>query len=114
MGANLISTGMDHAGGGAQLPKTISAVASLGSRGYGVASRSPGHRRDAHPDHRFSHDRLSLVCPVGLVGGLRLSFIGRALAAMYGQPSEQDVQSFLDTMVMPTNRGLLRKQPWHR
>lgn len=76
-----------------------------GSRGGWIAA----HYASAFPERV---DRLSLVCPVGLGGGLRLSFIGRALAAMYRQPSEHGVQSFLDSMVMPMNRELLRQQPW--
>lgn len=75
------------------------------SRGGWIAA----HYAAAFPERV---DRLALVCPVGLVGGLRLSFVRRALAAMYRHPSEHSVQSFIDSMVMPTNRELLRQQPW--
>ncbi|MCV7278659.1 alpha/beta hydrolase [Mycolicibacterium flavescens] len=31
---------------------------------------------------------------------------------MTGRPTEERVQSFLDTMAMPTKRRLLRQEPW--
>ena len=57
-------------------------------------------------------DRLALVCPVGFVSGVRLSHMVRALATLGVWPTERRVQSMLDTLVMPTNRGLLRQEPW--
>jgi pimeloyl-ACP methyl ester carboxylesterase len=56
--------------------------------------------------------RLALVCPAGIVGGLRPSWLVRALTTMAVRPTERRVQSFLDTMVMPTKRRLLREEPW--
>ncbi|MGH3726326.1 MAG: alpha/beta fold hydrolase [Mycobacterium sp.] len=57
-------------------------------------------------------DRLALWCPVGLAPGLRLRFGIRALTAMYARTTESKVESFLDSMVMPANRPLLRQEPY--
>jgi pimeloyl-ACP methyl ester carboxylesterase len=75
------------------------------SRGSWIAT----HYTIAFPERV---DRLALVCPVGIVSGLRPSFLVRALPTMTVRPTEQRVQSFLDTMVMPKNRRLLREEPW--
>jgi pimeloyl-ACP methyl ester carboxylesterase len=75
------------------------------SRGSWIAT----HYTIAFPERV---DRLALVCPVGIVSGLRPSFLFRALPTMTVRPTEQRVQSFLDTMIMPKNRRLLREEPW--
>lgn len=75
------------------------------SRGTWIAT----HYTIAFPERV---DRLALMCPVGVVSGLRPSWLVRALATMSVRPTERRVQSFLDTMVMPTNRRLLRQEPW--
>ena len=75
------------------------------SRGTWIAT----HYTMAFPERV---DRLALVCPAGIVGGLRPSWLVRALTTMAVRPTERRVQSFLDTMVMPTKRRLLREEPW--
>ena len=75
------------------------------SRGTWIAT----HYTMAFPERV---DRLALVCPAGIVGGLRPSWLVRALTTMTVRPTERRVQSFLDTMVMPTKRRLLREEPW--
>ena len=57
-------------------------------------------------------DRLALVGPVGIVSSVRLSKLVRALTTGGVRPTERRVQSLLDATVMPTNRGLLRQEPW--
>ncbi|WP_280829976.1 alpha/beta hydrolase [Mycobacterium sp. OTB74] len=57
-------------------------------------------------------DRLALVGPIGIVSRVRLSKLVRALATGGVRPTERRVQSLLDATVMPTNRGLLRQEPW--
>ena len=57
-------------------------------------------------------DRLALMCPIGIVSGLRPSWVFRALTTMSVRPTDRRVASLLDTMVMPTNRRLLRQEPW--
>jgi pimeloyl-ACP methyl ester carboxylesterase len=57
-------------------------------------------------------ERLALVCPVGIVRGLSLSFLIRGLTTMGVRPTEERIWSFLDAMVMPTNRTSLRQEPW--
>ncbi|OBI49948.1 hypothetical protein A5707_15850 [Mycobacterium kyorinense] len=57
-------------------------------------------------------ERLALVCPVGIVRGLKLSFLMRGLTTMGVRPTEERIWSFLDAMVMPTNRRSLREEPW--
>ena len=56
--------------------------------------------------------RLALVCPVGIVGGMSPRFLFGAFMTVAVWPTEQRVQSLLDTMVMPTKRSLLRQEPW--
>jgi pimeloyl-ACP methyl ester carboxylesterase len=75
------------------------------SRGAWIAT----HYTMAFPERV---DRLALVCPAGIVSGLRPIWLLRALTAMGVRPTERRVQSFLDTMVMPRNRRLLRQEPW--
>lgn len=75
------------------------------SRGSWIAT----HYAMAFPERV---DRLALVCPVGIVSGMSPSFLLRALPTMTVRPTEQRVQSFLDTMVTPKNRRLLREGPW--
>lgn len=95
----------------AWLDETLSALgiqrsAMVGaSRGSWIAT----HYAMAFPDRV---ERLALVCPVGIVAGMRPSFAARALAALLFRPTEQRIESFLDSMVMPKNRPLLRHQPW--
>ena len=67
------------------------------------------HYTMAFPDRV---DRLALVCPVGIVSSVRLRKLLRALTTGGVRPTERRVQSLLDTTVMPTNRGLLRQEPW--
>jgi pimeloyl-ACP methyl ester carboxylesterase len=57
-------------------------------------------------------ERLALVCPVGIVSGISPSFLFRGVTTMAVRPTERRVWSFLDTLVMPANRGLLRQEPW--
>jgi pimeloyl-ACP methyl ester carboxylesterase len=57
-------------------------------------------------------ERLALVCPTGIAGGMSVSFLFRCLAAVSVRPTERRLRSLLDTMVMPTNRRLLRQEPW--
>jgi len=75
------------------------------SRGAWIAT----HYSTAFPERV---DRLALVCPVGIVIGLRPSFMVHALPTLTVWPTERRVESFLDTMAMPTNRRLLRQEPW--
>jgi pimeloyl-ACP methyl ester carboxylesterase len=56
--------------------------------------------------------RLALVCPVGIVSGMSPRFLFGAFMTVAVWPTEQRVQSLLDTMVVPTKRGLLRQEPW--
>lgn len=81
-----------------------SAIVAL-SRGTWIAT----HYTIAFPERV---DRLALVCPVGIVSALRPSWMVRALTTVTVLPTERCVQSFLDTTVMPTNRRLLRQEPW--
>ena len=67
------------------------------------------HYTMAFPDRV---DRLALVCPVGIVSTVRLRKLLRALTTGGVRPTERRIQSLLDTTVMPTNRGLLRQEPW--
>ncbi len=75
------------------------------SRGTWIAT----HYTIAFPERV---DRLALVCPVGIVSGMRPICVARALTIMGVRPTERRVQSFLDTMVVPTNRRRLRQDPW--
>jgi pimeloyl-ACP methyl ester carboxylesterase len=75
------------------------------SRGSLIAT----HYTMAFPDRV---DRLALVGPVGIVSRVRLSKLLRALTTGGVRPTERRVQSLLDATVMPTNRGLLRREPW--
>jgi pimeloyl-ACP methyl ester carboxylesterase len=75
------------------------------SRGTWIAT----HYTIAFPERV---DRLALMCPVGIVGGLRPIWMVRALTTMTVRPTEQRIQSFLDTMAMPANRSRLRQEPW--
>lgn len=74
------------------------------SRGAWIAT----HYAMAFPERV---DRLAFVCPVGIVGGMSPSFLVRAVS-MGVSPTERRVQSFLDTMVLPKNRVMLRQEPW--
>jgi pimeloyl-ACP methyl ester carboxylesterase len=67
------------------------------------------HYTMAFPD---KVDRLALICPVGIVSSVRLSKLLRALTTGGVRPTERRIQSLLDATVMPTNRGLLRQEPW--
>ena len=75
------------------------------SRGSLIAT----HYTMAFPDRV---DRLALVGPIGIVSSVRLSKLVSALATGGVRPTERRVQSLLDATVMPTNRGLLREEPW--
>jgi pimeloyl-ACP methyl ester carboxylesterase len=67
------------------------------------------HYTMAFPDRV---DRLALVCPVGIVSRVRPSTLVRALTNVGVRLTERRVQSLLDATVIPTNRGLLRREPW--
>ena len=67
------------------------------------------HYTMAFPDRV---DRLALVGPIGIVSRVRLSKLVRALTTGGVRPTERRIQSLLDATVMPTNRGLLRQEPW--
>jgi pimeloyl-ACP methyl ester carboxylesterase len=56
-------------------------------------------------------DRLALICPVGLVSGLRLRFLVRAYGLAFWR-SDARLESFLDTLVTPAGRRRLRQDPW--
>ena len=75
------------------------------SRGTLIAT----HYAMAFPDRV---DRLALVGPIGIVSRVRLSKLVSALATGGVQSTERRIQSLLDATVMPTNRGLLRQEPW--
>lgn len=57
-------------------------------------------------------ERLALLCPVGIAGGMSPSFMVRGLAPLVLPLKEAHVWRVLDTMVMPQHRNLLRQQPW--
>ncbi|MFI5510621.1 alpha/beta fold hydrolase [Mycobacterium sp. NPDC051804] len=57
-------------------------------------------------------ERLALLCPVGIAGGMSPSFMVRGLAPLVLPLKERHVWRVLDTMVVPENRKLLRQQPW--
>ena len=57
-------------------------------------------------------ERLALLCPVGIAGGMSPSFMVRGLAPLVLPLKERHVWRVLDTMVVPQNRKLLRQQPW--
>lgn len=57
-------------------------------------------------------ERLALVCPVGIVGGMSPTFLFRGLTTIAVWPTERRVWSFLGTLVNPASRGLLRQEPW--
>lgn len=75
------------------------------SRGTWIAT----HYAVAFPE---KVERLALLCPVGAAGGMSPSFMLRGLAPLLLPLKPQHVWSILDTMVMPSNRCLLRQQPW--
>jgi pimeloyl-ACP methyl ester carboxylesterase len=66
------------------------------------------HYAVAFPDRV---DRLALICPAGLVSGLRLRFLVRAYGIAFRR-SEARLESFFDTMATPAGRGRLRQDPW--
>lgn len=57
-------------------------------------------------------ERLALLCPVGIAGGMSPSFMVRGLAPLVLPLKERHVWRVLDTMVVPANRKLLRQEPW--
>lgn len=57
-------------------------------------------------------ERLALLCPVGIAGGMSPSFMVRGLAPLVLPLKERHVWRVLDTMVVPQNRKMLRQQPW--
>jgi pimeloyl-ACP methyl ester carboxylesterase len=75
------------------------------SRGTWIAT----HYATAFPERV---ERLALVCPVGIVGGMSPSFLFRGFTAVAIWPKEQHVWSLLDTLVILANRRLLRQEPW--
>ena len=89
-------------------------VRAIGIERSAIVAASRGAWMAAHYAIAFPErvERLALVCPVGIVRGLSLSFLVRGLITMGVRPTEQRVWSFLDTMVMPTNRRSLRQEPW--
>jgi pimeloyl-ACP methyl ester carboxylesterase len=93
------------------LDETLRAVdikrSAIVAASYGTLMAT--HYTMAFPDRV---DRLALVCPVGIVSNMRLSKLLRALITGGVRPTESRIQSLLDATVMPTNRGLLRLEPW--
>jgi pimeloyl-ACP methyl ester carboxylesterase len=81
-----------------------SAIVAL-SRGTWIAT----HYTIAFPERV---DRLALICPVGIARAMSLRFMFRCLTPVVLGATKQRVESMLDTMVMPPNRGLLRQEPW--
>jgi pimeloyl-ACP methyl ester carboxylesterase len=81
-----------------------SAVVAV-SRGTWIAT----HYTMAFPERV---DRLALVCPVGIVSGMRPTRLVRALTTVAVWPTEPRLWSFLDIMVQPTKRETLRQEPW--
>lgn len=75
------------------------------SRGTWIAA----HYAAAFPE---KVERLALLCPVGIAGGMSPSFMLRGLAPLVLPLKERHVWRVLDTMVVPQNRKLLRQQPW--
>jgi pimeloyl-ACP methyl ester carboxylesterase len=80
-------------------------VVVAASRGTWIAT----HYATAFPERV---ERLALVCPVGIVGGMSPSFLFRGLTTIAVWPTERRVWSLLDSLVMPGNRTLLRQEPW--
>jgi len=75
------------------------------SRGTWIAA----HYAAAFPE---KVERLALLCPVGIAGGMSPGFMVRGLATLVLPLKEGHVWRVLDTMVMPQNRQLLRQRPW--
>ena len=67
------------------------------------------HYAMAFPDRV---DRLALVGPVGIVSRVRLSKLVSCTHNRRCSVNGRRVRSLLDATVMPTNRGLLRQEPW--
>jgi pimeloyl-ACP methyl ester carboxylesterase len=93
------------------LDETLSAVDIHRS---GIVAQSRGTWIATHYAVAFPErvDRLALLCPVGIAGGMSPTFMLRGLAPLIVPLTEERVWSVIDTMVMPQNRNLLRQEPW--
>ncbi len=76
--------------------------------GMSMGTWIAAHYAMAYPERV---ERLALIAPAGLVGGLRLRFLLRAYRLVF-RPSEGDLQLFCDTLVGPAGYERLRQDPW--
>lgn len=78
------------------------------SRGTWMAT----HYATAFPERV---ERMALVCPVGIVGGMSPRFLFHGLTTIAVWPTERRVWSLIDSMSVSADRQLLRSEPgWHQ
>ncbi|WP_156744195.1 alpha/beta hydrolase [Mycobacterium sp. 1164985.4] len=91
------------------------ALQALGIQRAGIVAASRGTWIATHFAMAFPErvERLTLVCPVGIAGGMSPRFLFRGLTTIAVWPNERRVWSLLDDIVNPDQRPLLREQPMH-
>jgi pimeloyl-ACP methyl ester carboxylesterase len=62
--------------------------------------------------HPTRVERLALVCPAGIVSRQHLGWLVGMLAKVAIRPTRARLETFVDSMVMPTTQVRLRQDPW--
>lgn len=89
------------------------ALQGLGIQRAGIVAVSRGTWIGTHFAMAFPErvERLALVCPVGIAGGMSPRFLFRGLTTIAVRPKERRVWSLIDHMVNPEQRRLLGEEP---
>lgn len=77
--------------------------------GASIGSWMATHYASAHPE---AVERLALLCPAGIVGRIRASWLVTAVVKTAIRTTPARVEAFVETMAMPSTRPRLHADPW--